>query len=245
MSGADPVRRVNVPEALDGPGLASLARAVDDALETESCRVIVLQSEGGAFCHGMSLHALLEMPAPVSPDDILPFAECLWRLWSSDRPVLAAVSGDALGGGVGLVAASHAAVAVSTARFGCPELAFGLVPAVIWPFLLQRMSPARASLWALDAESRTAAQACHAGLVDAVVPGDRFASSVRRTIKRLLRTSAGAAALRDHRTRDGDALRQAARDGARTTARLLNDDGVRQRLKAYLHDGRPPWYLDD
>lgn len=245
MSGVDPVHRVNVPTALDAPGVESLARDIDAAQRAESCRVIVLQAEGPVFCRGLSFETLFEKGGSVSTDDILPFAECLWRLWSSDRPVVAAVSGDAFGGGVGLVAASHMVIAGSTVRVGLPELAFGLLPAVIWPFLLERMSPARASLWAMDAESRDAEDARQAGLVDVVVPPDQIASTVRRASARLRRTVPGAVAFRDHRTAGRESVRQAAREGARTTARLLNDEDVRRRLKAYLQDGQAPWRVPE
>lgn len=245
MSGVDPVHRVDVPAVLDAPGVESLARAIDKAQTTESCRVIVLQSDGPVFCRGLSFEALSEKGGRVSADDILPFAECLWRLWSSDRPVVAAVSGDAFGGGVGLAAASHMVIAASTVRFGCPELAFGLVPAVIWPFLLERLPPARASLWVLDAESRDANEARQAGLVDVMVPPDQVALTAQRASRRLLRTVPGAVAFRDYRAARGESLRQAAREGARTTARLLNDESVRERLKAYLQDGRAPWRVHD
>jgi len=72
------------------------------------------------------------------------------------KPLLAAVDGRSIGGGMGLACACDWVVATERATFALPELLWGLMPAIIWPVLTDRMAPHVVRHWTLCAHSRSA-----------------------------------------------------------------------------------------
>jgi enoyl-CoA hydratase/carnithine racemase len=101
------------------------------------------------------------------------YAALLEALQSLPVPVIAAVHGDALGGGLGLVAACDLAVADEGARLGTPEIKVGLFPYIITA-VLQRIVSRRALLELMFTGDRIdAARAESLGLVNRVAPAGR------------------------------------------------------------------------
>jgi methylglutaconyl-CoA hydratase len=142
----------------------ALARAqADDAV-----RVVVLDHTGRVFCSGMDLSEAAGGGA--QEQGVREFPEILQTLWSSPKPVLAAVRGPARAGGVGLLAACDVVVAGSSATFGFSEVRLGIVPAVISAVVLPRMLPHVAHRLMLTGEVFDAATAAAGGLVDLAVP---------------------------------------------------------------------------
>lgn len=105
--------------ALDTQACTDLAGAVTTAV-AERARVILLQGSGGYFCAGADL-------ATVEDDGFQPALRgALLALALASCPVLAAVEGPCLGGGVQLAVASDLRVATADARFGVPAAKLGL-----------------------------------------------------------------------------------------------------------------------
>jgi enoyl-CoA hydratase/carnithine racemase len=102
--------------------------------------VIVLTGEGKAFCSGGDFQ---QMTGGAGGYRELPpkgdYADLLLAMVNAEKPIVARVQGDALGGGLGLVAASHFAVAEPSARLGTPEINVGLFPMMIMAVLARIM----------------------------------------------------------------------------------------------------------
>jgi len=108
------IRRPQAHNALDEEVIDGLHAALDAAEASLEARVIVLESEGKSFCAGADLaymRKLAEAPREENERAALRLALLYERLDASRKPVLARVQGAALGGGVGLVAASDIAIA--------------------------------------------------------------------------------------------------------------------------------------
>jgi methylglutaconyl-CoA hydratase len=99
-------------------------------------------------------------------------ASLLGRMLSAIRhcphPTIARVQGAAFGGGVGLVAACDMAIAVEQASFCLSEVRLGIIPAVISPFLREKVTARGLHRYALTAERFSATQAEQIGLLTAV-----------------------------------------------------------------------------
>ncbi len=104
-----------------------------------------------------------------------------------EKPLIAAVNGAALGGGVGLVALCHFAVAADTAILGATELRIGMFPMVIFPALARALGERRALELSLTARTFGADEALAIGLVQKVVP----AAELDEAVGELARTVAG------------------------------------------------------
>src|SRR5205085_9992253 len=86
------------------------------------------------------------------------------------KPVIARGHGAAMGGGAGLMAAADVAVASEDTIFAFTEVRLGIVPAVISPYLIRRMGPAKLRRAVMTGYRFDAAEALRLGLVDAVAP---------------------------------------------------------------------------
>jgi enoyl-CoA hydratase/carnithine racemase len=134
-----PERRNALSPALVAGLTAAVAAAADDA----EVGCIVLRGAGGRFCAGGDLggEGLADGGVLAREAAARAYADLLDTVVRSPVPVLAAVAGDALGGGLGLAAACHLAIAGDDARFGTPELNLGLFPMVIGPLLARHLPP--------------------------------------------------------------------------------------------------------
>ncbi|RZU30941.1 enoyl-CoA hydratase-related protein [Blastococcus saxobsidens] len=197
-----PANRNALSRAMRG----QLRAALEEALADDAVRVVVLDHTGRVFCSGMDLS---EAAGGSSQDQgVREFPELLQLLWSSPKPVVAAVRGPARAGGVGLLAACDAVVAADSATFAFSEVRLGLVPAVISAVVLPRMVPHVAHRLMLTGQVFDAAVASAGGLVDVVVPDADVDGEVRAQLvhltagapaalaetKRLLRARQGALA---------------------------------------------------
>lgn len=121
------INRPQVRNALDPAAHADMAAAFDRFAADGDLRVAIVTGAGDkAFCAGSDL----KVRAAMGGDDMptTGFAGIAER-FDLDKPVIAAVNGDALGGGLEMVLASDLAIAVEGARFGLPEPKIGLAAA--------------------------------------------------------------------------------------------------------------------
>lgn len=101
----------------DAPLIAGLASAFE-ALEADAnCRAIVLCAEGSAFCAGANFAKADDSAGRTSPRAVNPIYDEALRMFACTKPVVAAVHGPAIGGGLGLAL-------VADFRVTCPEARF-------------------------------------------------------------------------------------------------------------------------
>jgi methylglutaconyl-CoA hydratase len=105
------------------------------------------------------------------------------------------VNGHALGGGVGLVAVCDLVIAADKATFGFTEVRLGLIPAVISPFVINKIGESQARAWFLSGERFKADTAKHLNLVHRVVPLEELDFAVERAVEEHL--LAGSSAQRE------------------------------------------------
>lgn len=142
---------------------AGMVREIAEALDTvgDECRVVVLSGGTEFFSAGADLAD--RSGDEGNPSDLYD----IWcRLHHGPFVSIAHVEGQASGGGVGFTAACDLVVASPQATFSLPELAYGLVPAMVTPFLVDRVGWQRARHLTLAAATVDAARAKDGGLVD-------------------------------------------------------------------------------
>lgn len=171
--------------ALSAGLLAELDQRLDQAAADRDVRCLVLSHTGPAFCSGMDLTTVTDLPAEQQPINAFPVL--LQRIWEFDKPVIARVDGKARAGGIGLIAACDIALASPSADFAFTEVRLGLVPAVISVQLLPRMTNRALAELCLTGETFSAATAAHTGLLNRVCTDsaeldrevDRYAGMLR------------------------------------------------------------------
>ncbi|MBI5601525.1 MAG: enoyl-CoA hydratase/isomerase family protein [Gemmatimonadetes bacterium] len=157
--------------ALPGTLLRSLASTIEHTGTRHDVRVIVLRSEGsGAFCAGASFDELAAIDDPgTGREFFLGFARVMLAMVGAPMPIVTAVQGKVVGGGVGVVAASDYAIAVDKASLKLSELAVGIGPFVVGPVIVHKIGLGAYGAMALDADWRDAAWAERHGLYAHVV----------------------------------------------------------------------------
>ena len=165
--------------ALARPVRAALLEAIVRADDDESIAAIVIVGAGRAFVAGAEIGEL-ENP-PIEPV----LVDVLARIESCGKPVAAAISGFALGGGLELALACHLRVAGSNARLGLPEIKLGLMPGAGGTQRLPRLIGAEASIeMMLGGDPVSAARARELGLLDHVVEsGDLLESALDHALR--------------------------------------------------------------
>ncbi len=152
--------------SMPGVTLAELTRAVTTAGGDSAVRVILLRSTGeGAFCAGASF---AELQALASADAgrkfFMGFANLIIAMIRCPRLIVTRVHGKAVGGGVGIVAASDYAIASGSAAIRLSELAVGLGPFIIGPAIERKIGSGAFGAMAIDADWRDARWAYGHGL---------------------------------------------------------------------------------
>lgn len=136
-------------------------------------RAVVLRGEGKAFCAGADIEWQLnarELEMKENEADIRRLQEMLATIDNCPVPVVAAVHGAALGGGMGLCCVADITLATADTIFGFTEVKLGLIPAAISPFVLQRIGEGPARALFLTGERFGAQRALAIGVVSEVFP---------------------------------------------------------------------------
>lgn len=162
---------INRPEAKNAMTMAAAQgiSAAMDRLEAEAdLRVAILTGAGGTFCSGMDLKGFLRGERPsVEGRGFGALSQ-----WTPSKPVIAAVDGYALAGGMELALSCDLIVANSGAKFGIPEAKRGLAAAAGGLIKLPRQIPPRIAMeLALTGDFIDAARAFALGFVNRVVDG--------------------------------------------------------------------------
>lgn len=175
---------LNRPEALNvfsGEVIDEVILALEDAKNDESTRVVVLTGAGQkAFSAGMDIKTMIGMNALKARDLSLMGEKLCLELENLEKPVIAAINGYALGGGLEVAMACDLRIASENARMGQPEINFGLIPGWGGTQRLTRLiGRTKAKELVLTGKMVDAKTAEQLGLVNAVAPSDRLMETVR------------------------------------------------------------------
>jgi enoyl-CoA hydratase/carnithine racemase len=229
--------QIDVPKTIDGHTVRDFRAALAGAFADPAFCVVTLSGSASCFCRGMDLAAALDGSGAEST--AVEFAACLADIRLAPKPVIALAEGPATGGGVGLAAAADFLIATPAASFGLTELLFGLVPAIVLPFLLERMSASTVRLWGLSGQTWSAAEAHAAGLADIVTESADTAASMNSWVRRLGRAEPAAVAIWKCHT--AQVLPFNRESGAAITAGLLRDSKVIDRIRSFVEEEQLPW----
>ena len=180
VDGGVAVLTLTIPpvNALRAAPRAALDEALTQVIADVSVRAVVLAAEGKVFVGGADIGEFGKPQRPPSLPDILD------RLDASPKPVVAAIGGAALGGGLELAMACHGRVAAPSARIGLPEIKLGIIPGAGGTQRLPRLiGPDAAFPMMLTGEPLSAEKAAELGIVDAVVLGDLVAEARTRALE--------------------------------------------------------------
>jgi len=163
------LHRPEVLNALNLQLMEELVSALESMEKDEAIRCIIITGDRRAFAAGADID---EMSDVTAVDMLLRDQFATWdRIRHISKPLIAAVSGYALGGGCELAMACDLIIAAETAKFGQPEINIGVMPGAGGTQRLTRaVGKARAMEMVLTGKPISAEEALQAGLINRVVP---------------------------------------------------------------------------
>jgi enoyl-CoA hydratase len=164
---------------------ADLGRALDEIEADPEIRCVVLTGAGKMFGAGGDIDYFQTLTEAQAEPYVLSIQAMQERLCLLRQPVIAAINGHALGGGLELALACDIRIADEQARLGFPEVGLGIIPAAGGTQRIQRLvAPGLARRLVFTGEPLGAAKAHRAGLVDGVAPhGQAVAMAVALATK--------------------------------------------------------------
>jgi methylglutaconyl-CoA hydratase len=185
------LNRPDKRNALSPAMIEELTIALHEAEEGD-CGVVILTGAGSAFCSGLDVEQLESLSARKSAEhrgDSEGLAHVLRTLYDFPKPVIAAVNGPAIAGGMALATIPDFTLAVPEAKFGYNEVRVGFVPALAASFLLRQVGEKRTRELLLTGRLMRAHEAMQLGLVTQLVAGDELQQSAKALAQTLLMNS--------------------------------------------------------
>lgn len=240
------LNRPDVRNAFNGTVVEELSAAFAAADTDTAVRVVVLSGNGKSFSAGADLSWMQEQ-AGLPEADNQRSAERMARLFLAiarcKKPVIARIHGHALGGGTGLAAAVDIALCAEDTQFGLTETKLGIVPAVIGPFVMQKIGAGRARTLFLTGERFDGREAQRIGLVHRAVPAAELDAAVTKTVDELL--SSGPAAVASAKQLiaavSGLSLEDAIPVTSKWIAALRSTPEAKEGFAAFLGKRKPGW----
>ncbi len=241
------LRRPAVHNAFDDSMIEAMINALAEIEEEPTARILVLQGEGKSFSAGADLAWMKRMADydfDTNLSDAGRMADMYNALYQLSLPTIALVNGAAYGGGVGLVAACDFAIGGPQAQFCLSEVALGLVPAVISPFVVETIGVKAFKRFSMSGQRFSADEALRLGLLSYLVDEAALAQAVDAMIAQLLHNGP-AAMTATKRLATDVALQPIGVESKRHTSHLIaslrgSEEG-REGIQAFLHKRPAAW----
>ena len=241
--------RPAVRNAFDETMIGELKEALDSLAaipEPETVRLLLLAGDGPIFSAGADLNYMKRLAASGESEslaDARRLGQLFHALAAFPAPVICAVRGAAIGGGLGLAVCADYVLAEENATFATTEVRLGIVPAVISPYIVRKIGLAAALPLLLSGRRIKASEARDLGLVQQVAQGEKFDSVLEDVVLEFLHAGPEAA------RRTKQLLIQAAPlptpDHAEFTAQSISQarrsEEGQTGLASFFDKKAPPW----
>ncbi|MFO0820582.1 MAG: enoyl-CoA hydratase/isomerase family protein [Pirellulales bacterium] len=247
-SGTIILQRPERRNALDRTALTDLRQAFSDLHQEKQVRAVILTGAGEAFCSGIDLREMNDSRAEGEAlqtwyEDAVLYSDLLETMLRFPKPIIAAVSGAALGAGAGLVLASDVVIAATDAQFGLPEPRRGLVAGMTAPLLAFRIGAGWAANLLLTAATLDASQAAQRGLFHEVVPAAQVWARAHQVAEEISRSAPESIQLTRRLLYEtlGEHLLTQIAAGAAATATARTTEAAAEGLAAFVEKRPPKW----
>ena len=165
--------------ALSDPVLDDLSAAIDSVASDPAVKVIIITGKGRFFVAGADINQLEKVRDAATGETLAARGQrILSKVEQLTKPVICAINGMALGGGLELAMACHMRIAADVAKVGQPEINLGIIPGFGGTQRLARIvGPSKATEMVLTGEMISAQDALKLGLLNAVVAPDALEES--------------------------------------------------------------------
>jgi enoyl-CoA hydratase/carnithine racemase len=217
----------------------AMADALDAAREDPSVRAVLITGQPGIFTSGNDLQDFMNRPRQGMDSPVFRFMRALL---GCDKPVIAAVTGAAIGIGTTMLLHCDFVYVADDARLAMPFVSLGLVPEFASSFVVPAlMGQRRAAEKLLLGDPFTAETAVECGIANAVLPAGEVAAHARRVAERFLTLPPGAVreAKRLMRAPVRDAVLATVRSEGESFGERLTSPEAKEAFQAFFEKRRP------
>jgi methylglutaconyl-CoA hydratase len=240
------LNRPDKRNALSRGLIAELDRLIERVGHDPNIRAVVLTGAGTVFCAGMDLKEAAEERGSAEAEQhavvtLQEYADLIQRVHTLPKPTIAALNGDALAGGAGLMAACDFAVASEQARIGYPEVLRGMVPAVVMFDLTRLIGDRRARQLLLSGGLISATIAYNWGLVNQVTTAEKCLEEAIRIGHDLAPSAPLAVAAIKRLLDETEGRPKSLRGAAAVSAAIRVSDEAQEGILSFLEKRSPRW----
>lgn len=230
--------------ALDRQTLQELGQMID-AISTDAAVKVVILTGGGslAFVAGADIKEVSQLASVDAAKEMAKLGQSVFlKLQRLTKPVIAAINGVCLGGGLELAMSCHLRISGDRVRFGQPEITLGIIPGWGGTQRLPRLiGKTKATEWILTGDVVMAQEAYRLGLVNQVVPQDQVLK-VAKDLARKIASKSGIAVAQALRALEEGAdltLEDGLAKEAEVFAEVAKTEDSKEGVKAFLEKRQP------
>ena len=230
--------------ALDRQTLQELSQMADGLAAESAVKVVIVTGAGSlAFVAGADIKEVSQIGSVQAAQEMAALGQSVFlKLQRLNKPVIAAINGVCLGGGLELAMACHLRITGDRARFGQPEVNLGIIPGWGGTQRLPRLiGRAKATEWILTGDVVMAQEALRLGLVNQVVPQDQVLKAAKDLARKI--ASKGAVAIQQSLWAIEEGFGRPIEEGlakeAEAFGRVATTEDSKEGVKAFLEKRQP------
>ncbi len=241
--------RPHVHNAFDKEMIQKLTETFQYLHKIPSARALVIQGKGKSFCSGVDIAWLNQaffLPIKDNIKEVQELALMFTLLDTLPIPTIVYVHGAVRGGGMGFLACSDIVLAHSETIFSFSETKWGLVPAVIAPYVIRTMGSRQCRRYFLTGETFGTSSAHHIHLIHEILKSEEIDAEIETYLRHIL--TGGPQAIRLAKNLIQDITGNVSPAILKTTTELLANSRLsaegRQGITSFIEKRPPPWILE-
>lgn len=240
------LNRPKVRNAFNDEMIKEMTATFKQASKNEELRVMILQGAGESFSAGGDLNWMKSMVDYTEKENIAD-SEKLYEMYEALKnvpvPVVTMVHGHAMGGALGLIAASDIVYAEEDTQFCFSEVRLGLAPAVISAFVKDKILPRDMHRYFLTAEVFDAADAFDMGLVHGYGGKEEVEETVFKTAQKISKNGPQAVRATKKLIFELESSKNLKKTTSEVIAKLRVGDEGQEGLSAFFEKRKPSWLI--
>lgn len=229
--------------ALSSGLIQEIDRILDEVENDDSVRVIVLYGEGKFFSAGADIKEFTTVTSGEQFSKLASAGQDVFeRMESFNKPIIAAIHGAALGGGLELAMGCHIRIVTEKAKLGLPELQLGLIPGFAGTQRLPRyVGMAKAAEMLLTSDAITGEEAVRWGLANHAFPEEELLPKTMELAKKIAKKSpiAMRAALRMLQFTKTDSFYEGVKAEADSFGEVFVSEDAKEGIQAFIEKREP------
>lgn len=229
--------------ALSSPVMTEIEQIFGEMASSKEVKVVVFTGAGTFFITGADIREIAAIGSAKQGEDLTAKGQGIFnKIERLSKPVIAAINGACLGGGLELAMACHMRVASERARFGQPEINLGIIPGFGGTQRLARLvGQSKAMELILTGDMITAQEAKDLGLVNKVVPDGEVLKQAQGLAKKI--ASKGQVSVRLALEAIQEGSKKSLEEGLALESRLFGQacitQDMKEGLKAFIEKRQP------